>query len=102
MRKAAPVTTLCGQLAALKNTNLPCENKKRGRKSESLACVDAAVNKVDSQRGNTCVLPNFLAGQESPITAGGHIWWDCIFNVAPTAVTERSLTHTGNCRVSHK
>lgn len=97
--KAAPVTTLCGQLAALKTQPFCVKAEREEKKVKtktggrvSLSQEQSSKHGAFAQREDTCVLPNFLA-RMGPITAGA------IFG---TATVTASLSQTGNCKVSRK
>lgn len=69
------------------NTNVPCESEKREKKW--VFHRDNLVNTVTAQREDTCVFTKVLA-LSSLITTGGHIWFECKFNVALTVMTKRT------------
>lgn len=58
MGKTAPVTTLCGQLAALKTQTF---HVKAGKKKKGDIHMSNLVNRVAARRENTCVLPKSVA-----------------------------------------
>lgn len=75
--KTAPVTTLCGQLAALKTQPFRVKAGREGKKSlrkktggrVSLSQEQSSKHGGFAQREDTCVLPKFLA-RMGPIAAG--------------------------------
>lgn len=81
------------------NTNVPCESEKKKEK-KWVFHRNNLVNKVAARRENTCVLPKFWHGAVSSLPEPYLV--ECKFNVALTAMTKRTLSQAGNCKVSRK
>lgn len=94
MGKAAPVTTLCGQLAALKTQTF---RVKAEEKKVSLSQEQSSKHSRCAEREHLC-FTKVLAQSSRPEPY--LVERKC--NAVLPAMTKRTLSQAGNCKVSHK
>lgn len=92
------MTALCGQLAALKIQTFRVKAKK-GEKV-SVSQEQSSKHGGRAEREHLCFTK--VLARSSSITAGSHIWSSANLMSPLTAMTKRTLSQAGNCKVSHK
>lgn len=100
MGKAAPVTTLCGQLAALKTQTFCVKVERRNEKKQSLSQEQSSKHVRCAEREHLCFTKVF--GTEQPHRCRSHIWLSKNVTLPLTAMTERAVSQAAKRKVSHR